>query len=910
MVDDQSYHALSIEETFARLESSENGLDTAEVQKRLENYGPNKIETEGGVIWLNLLLHQFRNPLVLVLVIAAVVAFLAGETIDTIVIAVVIVLNTLVGFFQEYRAESALEALRSQAAPEAEIVRCNEDGECSEDNIPADEVVPGDVIILNTGNRVPADARLISAINLKIDEAMLTGESLPVEKTTEPLDEGLAVSERTNLAYSGTVITEGRGKAVVFGTGSNTQMGEIATLIQKTEKAISPLQEQTQQLGKTLGIFAVLAGAVIFVLGLYQNLEPQILFLFVIAAVVSAIPEGLPAVMTITLAVGVNRMAKRNAIIRRLQAVDTLGATTVICTDKTGTLTTNQMTVQKIYAAGKMIRVSGGGFDPEGTFEVDDQAVENPGENLLGEILKAGALANDSRLVENQEREPRWSIRGDPTEGALIAAAKKAGLEKSALEKEYPRIDEVPFSSENKYMATFHETPVSEVVMYVKGAPETILSFSTRIQEESGETRELDDQTRQKILDTNTQMAGDALRVLAAASQTVETGEVESQKSRLKEDQAELVFLGLFGMMDPPRPEVEDAVYQCKKAGIRVIMATGDHKITGEAIARRVGILENDTQKVFSGPEVDQMSEEEMDRIIEDTRVFARVSPGHKQRIVASLQRQGHVVAMTGDGVNDAPALKGAEIGVAMGITGTDVTKETAEMVLTDDNFASIVSAAEEGRVVFQNVRKVVKFLVATNAGEILTILGAMIILPTTHLIFTPVQVLWVNLVTDGLLDITIALEPKEGDVMNQPPRKADERIINREVIMNLFLVAVVMAAGTLWVYSTALAAGNADFARTMAFATIAMFQVFNSLNVRSRLRSLFQIGPFSNRYLVGAIILSVLLLYLATVVPFLQIALGTVALSASDWGLIVLVSSSVFIVDEVRKFIQRRKTA
>jgi P-type Ca2+ transporter type 2C len=820
---------------------------------------------------------------------------------------VVIVLNTAIGFIQEYRADEALKALRSQAAPEAEVVRCPEEGDCLELDIKAAELVPGDVIILHTGDRIPADARLIEAVNLMVDEAMLTGESLSVEKTTHALEKDLQVAERTNLAYAGTVVTEGRGKAVVYGTGSNTQMGEIATLIQETEKAVSPLQQQTLALGKTLGFIAVGAGALILILGLFQDLTFDELFLFVIAAVVSAIPEGLPAVMTITLAVGVNRMAKRNAIIRRLQAVDTLGATTVICTDKTGTLTTNQMTVRQIFVDNRLVNVHGGGFDPVGNFEVNGSKIDPLRHGSLPNLLKMGALCNDSRLVqvESEQGEKRWAIRGDPTEGALVVAARKSGMEKEALDKEHPRLDEIPFSSHKKYMATFHDTPEREVHVYMKGAPETVLDKCRYVQINDEEV-ELDESERQKILDVNIQMAADALRVLAVAYQKVGAGKIEDKKNELKEGRDDLVFAGLFGMMDPPRPEVKDAVGLCHQAGIRVVMATGDHKTTGEAIARMVGILDGEG-KIYDGSDIDRMEEEEFDQIIMEAGVFARVSPAHKQMIVASLQRHRQVVAMTGDGVNDAPALKGAEIGIAMGITGTDVTKETADMVLTDDNFASIVAAAEEGRVVFQNVRKVVKFLIATNAGEILTILGAMLLLPVTHLIFTPVQILWVNLVTDGLLDITIALEPKEGDVMNEPPRKQNERIINREVLYSVAFVAVIMAAGTLWVYSNALALRDPDYARTMAFITIAMFQVFNALNVRSLKQSVFKIGLFSNKFLVGAIVISVTLLVLSTLVPFLQIALATVPLALNDWGLIVLVSSTVFILTEIRKFIANR---
>jgi P-type Ca2+ transporter type 2C len=906
MVENRPWHALTIEETFQALESGQNGLSIEEAQSRLEKHGPNQIETESGPNWVALLLHQLRNPLVLVLFVAAAVAFVAGETIDTIVILVVIVLNTLVGFIQEYRAEEAIEALRSRAAPDAEVSRCQPDGECTEMNVPAQDVVPGDIILLAAGDRIPADARLVEAVNLTVDEAMLTGESVPSSKMIDPLEEELAVAERVNLVFSGTVVTEGRGKAVVFGTGSNTQMGEIATLIQETEKAISPMQQQTLVLGKALGAIAIGAGALILIMGLIRELEFQELFLFVIAAVVSAIPEGLPAVMTITLAVGVNRMARRSAIIRRLQAVDTLGATTVICTDKTGTLTTNQMTVQEICIDGGIVLVTGSGFEPEGQFEIDGEQIKPEEMESLAMALRIGALSNDSRVDRLDDgEEARWNVRGDPTEGSLLVAARKAGMSKHELEESYPRVDEIPFSSENKYMVTFHETPETGFVAFMKGAPETVLNFCTQVLE-GNEVRKLDEKRKENILNANNQMAEKALRVLAVAYLDIHKDQVENLKSSIQNGRGELVFAGLFGMMDPPRPEVRGAVELCKQAGIEIIMATGDHKTTGAAIAKMVGII-NGRQKVLSGLEVDHMGDEELDDVISEAAVFARVSPGHKQRIVASLQRKGHVVAMTGDGVNDAPALKGAEIGIAMGITGTDVTKETADMVLTDDNFSSIVSAAEEGRVVFQNVRKVVKFLIATNAGEILTILGAMLLLPAGFLIFTPVQILWVNLVTDGLLDITIALEPKEGDVMNIPPRKPSERIINKSMIYNLIFVAVIMAIGTLWIFSNSINSGNEVYARTMAFITIAMFQVFNSLNVRSQTKSVFELGLFSNKYLLGAIIISVLLLVLSTLLPFLHVALSTTSLSWQDWGLIVLVTSSVFIAEEIRKFIRKR---
>jgi P-type Ca2+ transporter type 2C len=899
---DHRWHSLKVEETFAALDTSEEGLTAQESEARLGEFGPNELARTDKTNILEILLHQVKNPLVAILVIAAVIAILAGKTIDAIVIGVVIVINTLIGFFQEYRAERALEVLRQRAAPEADVIR-QQDTQSDPMTVRASQVVPGDIILLDSGDRVPADARIIEAVNLRIDESMLTGESVAVDKTSEPLEGDLVVADRKNLVFSGTIVTEGRGKAVVYATGERTQMGEIATLIEEAEKVQSPLQKQTAQLGKVMGILAIFFSGLILIAGLVRGFPLSELFLFVIAAAVSAIPEGLPAVMSITLAVGVNRMARRNAIIRRLPAVDTLGATTVICTDKTGTLTTNQLTVQRLVLEGRVIQLSGKGFTPQGEFTEDGETLNPNSDESLRKTLQIALLCNDASLRKKDGKGGQeWEIHGDPTEAALIVAAGKAGMVKDQVDDDFPRIDEIPFSSERKFMATFHRDSNGKALAYVKGAPEVVLQRCSHYLIED-ELVVLDEEARKKVIETNDNMAQEALRVLAVAYREIDEDQLEKTKEKINQGEQILVFSGLLGMMDPPRPEAQEAVRRCKRAGIKVIMVTGDNKVTGEAIAEQVGILERGALTVTGG-ELETMSEEQLDDIIEETVVFARVSPAHKQRIVAALQRKGHVVAMTGDGVNDAPALKSAQIGVAMGITGTDVTKETAEMVLTDDNFASIVNAAEEGRVVFQNVRKVVKFLIATNAGEILTILVAIFLLPTGLLIFTPVQILWVNLVTDGLLDITIALEPKEGDVMDEPPRDPKTPILNREIFMIVAFVAVIMAAGTLFVYFYNL---NPTTSQTLAFVTIALFQVFNSLNVRSRHRSVFQIGLFSNRYLVAAIIASVILLYLATTLSILQVALETVPLAAQEWGLAVLVASSIFILEEIRKIFTRR---
>ncbi|HDQ05926.1 MAG TPA: HAD family hydrolase, partial [Candidatus Bathyarchaeota archaeon] len=737
MAKENVWHASKVEEVFETLGSSHKGLTSAEAEKRLQKYGLNQLGEEKGVNKFALLVSQLKNPLLGVLIAAALISFLVGKLVDTIVVAAVIGFNTAIGVFQEYKAETALQSLKSMAAPEAEVIRdCPERGACTEMRVKTKEIVPGDILLLSTGDKIPADARLFEVTNLEIDESMLTGESTPVRKTVEPLKKDTPVADRTNVAFSGTIVTQGRGKAVVIATGMNTEVGKIAKLIKETEKVETPLKKRTHDLSKKLGLLALLVSSLTFVIGLLRAIELYEIFLFALASAVSAIPEGLPAVMTITLAVGVNRMVKRNAIIRKLQAVDTLGSTTAICTDKTGTLTTNQMTVQKILVGSRIVNVTGVGYAPEGHFEIDDSKLEPKKDEGLALFLQIGALCNDAKLRQHEVEDGyRWEIFGDPTEGALVVAAEKAGLNKYELEEKFPRVDEIPFNPEERYMATFHETSNKDLVVYVKGAPEAILDMCSEILED-GKTKELTSNKKKEILEINTEMASSALRVLAIAYHTTEKSMLDDFKKRLQKRNNKLVFVGLAGMIDPPRPEVKNAVQLFKRAGIRVIMSTGDHKLTAKAIAREVGIL-SPNSKDFTGEDVERMSDDELDSVIDDVAVFARVSPAHKYRIVESLRRKGHVVAMTGDGVNDAPALKAAEIGVSMGITGTDVTKETADMVLTDDNFASIVNAVEEGRVVFENIRKVVKYLIATNTGEIITILAALLLLPGVPLIFT-----------------------------------------------------------------------------------------------------------------------------------------------------------------------------
>lgn len=907
MTYENGWHVNEIEEVFNKLETTRRGLTAAEAEQRLQKYGANELEEEKKSVKLTLLLGQLKSPLVGVLLAAALISLLVGKYIDMAVIIGVLAFNTAIGFFQEYKAENALQALKTMAAPEAEVLRdCLETGRCLEMRIKTREIVPGDIIDLEAGDKVPADGRIFEAMNLEIDESMLTGESTPVKKTVAPLKSDISVADRKNMAFSGAIVTRGRGKAVVVTTGMKTEIGKIAKLIKETKKSATPIQRQTLDLSRKLGLIALLASASILIISLLRGFEFFEAFLFVLAAAVSAIPEGLPVVITITLAIGVHRMSKRNAIIRKLQAVDTLGSATAICTDKTGTLTTNQMTTQKIFVNNKIVKVTGVGYSPEGHFEVENRQIDAANDESLGLLLQIGTLCNDARLRQHKlEDASRWEILGDPTEGALVVAAAKAGYQKDELEEKAPRVDEIPFDPKERYMATFHNISTEEMGVYVKGAPETILEMCYEILEDCKPKR-LTQQKKEDLLKASTQMASEALRVLALAYKKIETVELENVKIDIQHKRAKLVFVGLAGMIDPPRSEAKSAIQLCKKAGIKVIMATGDHKLTAESIAKEIDLVDTNS-KVLEGTDLDALSDDALDAVINSSSVFARVSPTHKYRIVESLKRKGHVVAMTGDGVNDAPALKVADIGVAMGITGTAVTKEAADMVLTDDNFASILNAVEEGRVVFENIRKVVKYLISTNTGEIITILAALIFLPGLPLIFTPVQILWVNLVTDGLLDKFIAMEPKEKGVMNQPPRKPKEKIINRDMMLNIIYVGIFMAIGTLWIFTNGYLSGDLQRAQTLGFTTIALFQVFNGLNCRSRTTSLFKIGLTANKYLLAGMVTSVSLLVLATLLPPLQTALGTTQLSAWDWLTIVLVSSSVFVADEIRKFVRSK---
>ncbi|MCS6937813.1 MAG: cation-translocating P-type ATPase, partial [Roseiflexus sp.] len=845
---ENSWHAYSVDDVFVLLDSKPQGLSSDEARKRLAEYGPNGLQAARRISPWEILFEQFKNVLIVILLIATAISFFLGHGVESIVIAVIVLFAVLLGFIQEYRAERAIEALQQMTAPTATVLR---DGQ--EIRIPARDLVPGDVILLRTGDRVPADARLIEAINLQVEEAALTGESVPVEKHTHPLGrDNLPLGDRRNMVYAGTSVTYGRGKALIVATGMRTEFGKIAQMLQTVETVRTPLQQNLDRVGGALARAAFVVVALIVALGLLRGQPIIDMLIFGIALAVAVVPEALPAVVTISLAIGVQKMAKRHALIRRLPAVETLGSTSVICTDKTGTLTKDEMTVRQVFTAGQCFAVSGAGYAPEGKFLLDDHPVSPPEPLML--TLKAAVLASDARLIRKDDGS--WDIKGDPTEGALVVAAAKAGLWKETLDAENPRIHEIPFSSETKRMTTLHRG-ADGVTAYAKGAPEVILEGCVSVVTADG-IRLLDDAGREQILQQAQEMASRAMRVLGiafkpgAAPDDAETG---------------MTFLGLVGMIDPPRPEAKDAIATCIEAGIRPVMITGDHPLTAKAIARELNLL--DGGRVVTGAELEAMPDDQLKREVEDIHVYARVSPSHKLRVVTAWQSKGHVVAMTGDGVNDAPALKRADIGVAMGITGTDVTKEAAAMTLTDDNFASIVAAVEEGRGVFSNIKKYLMYLLSSNIGEIGLMAGASFLgLP---LPLSAVQILYVNLATDGLPALALAVDPPEADLMKRKPRNPRIGIFTRPVVTLMVLGGIWSAIVNLGLFTWALNSGRGlEEAMTMTFVSLVLIQFFKAYNFRSDRNSVWN-KPFANKWLNLAIIWELILLSLIVYLPFLH---------------------------------------
>jgi P-type Ca2+ transporter type 2C len=882
------WHRLEIAEVLERLGTDPaRGLSEEEAKRRLAEHGPNEIKAARRISPWSILLDQVKNVLILVLLGAVGLSAFLGDTLEAAVIAAIVILAVALGFIQEYRAERAIEALREMAAPTATVVR-----EVEEREVPARDLVPGDVLLVQAGDRIPADARLVEAVNLKIEESALTGESLPVDKTSGPLPQDLELGDRTNMIWAGTAATYGRGRAVVAGTGMETEFGRIARMLESVEEGQTPLQQNLDRVGRLLALAGLAVVVLVMALGLMRGQPFVEMLISGIALAVAVVPEALPAVVTISLALGVQRMVKRHVLVRRLPAVETLGSVSVICSDKTGTLTKDEMTVRRLFAAGRTWEVTGAGYAPEGSFLLDGAEAE-PSEPPL-ELLRAAALASDAHLARGGEGEGEtgWRIQGDSTEGALIVAAAKAGLDKRALDERHPRVGEIPFSSESKRMTTLHETP-DGVTAFAKGAPEVILASCERRLGESGE-EPLDAAGREAAAAEGRQMAASALRVLAIARKRGATHE-DAERG--------LTFLGLAGMIDPPRPEVKDSIRTCEQAGIKPVMITGDHPVTAQAIARELGVLKDG--RAVTGSELDGMDDAGLVRDAEAIEVYARVSPAHKLRIVTALQERGCSVAMTGDGVNDAPALKKADIGIAMGVTGTDVTKEAADMTLTDDNFASIVAAVEEGRGVFDNIKKYLMFLLSSNIGEIGLMAGAS--LAGLPLPLSAVQILYVNLATDGLPALALAVDPPDDDLMERPPRDPHRGIFTRPVVTLLVIGGIWSALVNLGLFAWALRSGRPlREAMTMTFVLLVLIQFYKAYNYRSDRHSALR-HPFSNRWLNLAIAWELALLALVVYLPAAHELFGTYALPFADWLLVNVLAATIAPVLELAKWMERR---
>jgi magnesium-transporting ATPase (P-type) len=882
------WHALAAEEALACLESRPEGLSEAEAQQRLAVHGPNRLPPPQRRSPLRRFLAQFHNVLIYVLLAAAVITALLGHWVDCGVILAVVVLNALIGFIQEGKAERALESIRSLLSLRAFVVRAGQRRE-----IPAEELIPGDIVLLQGGDKVPADLRLLRVKELRIDEAILTGESQPVAKATEAVAAEAAMGDRFDMAYSGTAVTYGRGTGVVVETGRRTEIGRISEMLAEVEKLTTPLLAKMDTFGRWLTVAIIVLAGGTFAFGYFARGYSAVeMFLTAVGLIVAAIPEGLPAIITITLAIGVQRMARRNAIIRRLPAVETLGAVTVICSDKTGTLTRNEMMVRAVVSVEHHFEIDGRGYDPHGTVTLNGQEVAADEHSSLQELALAALLCNDAVL---EQREEGWRIQGDPTEGALLTLAGKLGLDGRHETQMRPRSDVIPFESERRFMATLHHDHAGHGFIYLKGAPERVLEMCSR-QRRHGEDEPLD---RGYWLPATEELAGRGQRLLAVAFKPFAQDRRELNYDDVKSG---LTLLGLLGIADPPRPEAIQAVAACRAAGIRVKMITGDHGRTAMAIGAEMGI--GDGARVLTGPELEDAPDEKLQQWVREVDIFARSSPEHKLRLVKALQATGEVTAMTGDGVNDAPALKRSDVGVAMGIKGTEVAKEAAEMVLADDNFASIAHAVEEGRTVFDNIKKAIIFILPTNGAEALILLVAIVL--GRALPITPVQILWINMITAVTLALALAFEPPESNVMRRPPRNPREAILGPFLLWRLTYVSVILVAGTFGLFVWERTQGaEIEHARTVAVNTLVVFEAFYLLNSRYLHASVVnREGLSGNRYVLWAIGLVVLFQLLFTYAPPMQTLFGTTAIDAATWGRIVVVALSVFILVELEKLL------
>jgi Ca2+-transporting ATPase len=899
---------------MTELKVSTSGLTTQEAKERLTQYGPNSLKKEKSISAWKILAGQFTDILMVILLIATALSIAVGEVTDAIIILLIVFASAGLGFSQEYRSEKAVEALKKMTAPTASVLR---DGK--EVRLPAEELVPGDVIILYAGDKVPADARLIEAFTMKDDEAPLTGESNPVDKSSETLPEQTQLNDRDNMVYSGTVVCYGRGKAVVTETGMTTEFGKIAQMVQSAPDEKTPLEKRLAGVGKWIGIFALTIAASVGIIGIVEGRPIIDMLLWAISLAVAAVPEALPAIVTGALAIGMYRMAKSNAIVKRLPAVETLGSTSVICSDKTGTMTKGEMTVRSLYVNEQSVKVTGIGYAPEGEFQVNDKVI-TPDDNIKA-LLKASVLCNDSGL-EKDEKSGKWVVKGDPTEGALVVVAQKAGLSKAALDTAEPRVYEVPFSSERKRMTTIHTTDDKRIA-YMKGAPEMVIERCSKILI-NGKTQPFNEENRSKHFKITEDLAKQALRNLAFAYK-----ELPMEGKFTEEMEQDFVFIGIMSMIDPPRPEVKDAIAVCKKAGIRVVMITGDHKLTATAVGKELKLIDENhaEEQVLTGEELEKMTDEQLLDVVEKTVIYARVAPEHKVRIVKAWKAKDQVVAMTGDGVNDAPALKMSDIGVAMGISGTEVSKEAADMVLADDNFASIVKAVREGREIFDNIKKYLTYLLQCNIMEILVMFVAVVSVPylaawlspgsdplvvsDAAIALTAVQLLWMNLVTDGLPAIALGVDPGDPDLMERKPRKPSESIFSRDVKTYLIGGSVLMSAILLVSYFMHMP-WTSEYhlleARTQLLTVMIVMELVVALCMRSLKYPLYKVGPFKNKYLWYAILGSFALQLVILYVPGLQVLFDVHQPELIDWAVAALGGAIVFATIEISKYVTSRR--
>ena len=885
---------MGVAEPFLKNNNSNNNLTTGlsenEVSCKLREHGLNTLAAKKKISVFKILFQQFSDFMVIILLAATMISVFMGEMTESVTIIAIVIVNAILGFLQEYRTEKTMEALKELAAPSAKVMRGGR-----MQSIPAEQIVPGDLILIEAGDRVPADAILIESNSLQVDESLLTGESVPVEKSIGINGRrSLDFSNEKSLIYMGTIVTAGRAMAVVHATGMNTEMGKIADMIQNIEDEETPLQQKLDHLGRLIVYGCLIICTIVSITGVIRGEKLFTMLLAGISLAVAAIPEGLPAIVTIALALGVQRMLKKNALIRKLPAVETLGCASVICSDKTGTLTENKMTVRKIYAADNMIEVKGNGHNPEGAFVVNGREV-NP--NKLGAVwltLEIGGLCNNARMVRKSNKADKitdkiksmftsgeaWQIEGDPTEGALLAVAAKANLTEDALKKNFFRIDEIPFDSDRKCMSVVCDNHRGETLVFTKGAPDIIIRKCNKIYTSGGIT-ELSPALKAGVIKVNDSMAGEALRVLGVAYR-----KLDSRVFNRVEIEKDLIFVGLIGMMDPPRKEAMEAVQKCRMAGIKTVMITGDHKLTAIAIARELNIFSTG-EKVLTGADLEDMDDRRLEKLANNVSVYARVSPKHKLRIVRVLKKLGHIVAMTGDGVNDAPAVKEADIGVAMGISGTDVTKEASSMILMDDNFATIVAAIEEGRVIYNNIRKFIRYMLACNFGEVLTMfLGMLVGLPLPLL---PIQILWVNLATDGLPAIALGLDPPEKDIMMRSPRGSEENIFSHGLLNLIIFRGVLIGLSTLAVFASVLCfTGQEEAARTAAFVTLVITQLIHVFECKSERKNIFEIPVLNNIPLILAVLCSLAMILAVVYIPALQNIFKTVPLVSSDWLMIM----------------------